>query len=368
MQPTSTRRLHWIIYLFLASLSNTKHIPSLLTPPRKPTKIEIDGDLTSFHPTGNFDERGKTVTKITRRDFIQKTAQTAAAIGILGGIVPAMTAEPQIQKRTLGKTGYKATVLGFGGAYLNKEITKEDAVSVLHKAIDSGINYIDTAANYGGGLSEEYIGEVMKTRRKEVFIATKTNLRGKDESAEQIDTSLRKLKTDCLDLIQIHYVNTEEELKKVIAIDGSLSAVVEAKKAGKTRFIGITAHNWPLLAAALEVYPFDTVLLPLSALDYSSYEFSTIILPVVEKHDIGVIGMKSLGGGVLMEYLSVKECLTYSFSMPAAVTVVGMKSIAEVEENAAVARSFVNMGPEELDSMHAKVKEAVPPDKHGWNK
>jgi predicted aldo/keto reductase-like oxidoreductase len=314
------------------------------------------------------------VTKITRRDFIQKTAQTAAAIGILGGIVPAMTAEPQIQKRTLGKTGYKATVLGFGGAYLNKEITKEDAVSVLHRAIDLGINYIDTAASYGEGLSEEYVGEVMKTRRKEVFIATKTNLRGKDESAEQIDTSLGKLKTDCLDLIQIHYVNTEEELKKVIAIDGSLSAVVEAKKAGKTRFIGITAHNWPLMAAALEVYPFDTVLLPLSALDYSLYEFSTMILPVVEKHNIGVIGMKSLGGGallgggVLKEYLSVKECLTYSFNMPAAVTVVGMKSIAEVEENAAVARSFVSMGPEELDSMHAKVKEAVPPDKHSWNK
>jgi len=99
-----------------------------------------------------------------------------------------------------------------------------------------------------------------------------------------------------------------------------------------------------------------------------------MILPVVEKYDIGVVGMKSLGGGallgggVLKEYLSVKECLTYSFSMPAAVTVVGMKSIAEVEENAAVARSFVSMKPEELDSMHAKVKEAVPPDKHGWNK
>jgi len=314
------------------------------------------------------------MTKITRRDFIRKTAQTAAAIGIFSSIEPAMTAEPQIQKRTLGKTGYKATVLGFGGAYLNKEITKEDAVSVLHRAIDLGINYIDTAANYGGGLSEEYVGEVMKTRRKEVFIATKTDLRMKDESAEQINTSLRKLKTDCLDLIQIHYVNTEEELKKVIAKNGSLSAVVEAKEAGKTRFIGITAHNWPLLAAALEVYPFDTVLLPLSALDYSFYEFSTMILPVVEKYDIGVVGMKSLGGGallgggVLKEYLSVKECLTYSFSMPAAVTVVGMKSIAEVEENAAVARSFVSMKPEELDSMHAKVKEAVPPDKHGWNK
>lgn len=314
------------------------------------------------------------MTKITRRDFIQKTAKTAAAIGVLGSIEPVMAAKPQIQKRTLGKTGYEASVLGFGGAYLNKEITKEDAVSVLHKAIDSGINYIGTAANYGGGLSEEYIGEVMKTRRKEVFIATKTDLRGKDESAEQINTSLRKLRTDFLDLIQLHYVNTEEELKKVIVKNGSLSAVVEAKKAGKARFIGVTAHNWPVLAAALEVYPFDTVLLPLSALDYSSYEFSTMILPVVEKHNIGVVGMKSLGGGALLgggilrDYLSVKECLTYSFSMPAAVTVVGMKSIAEVEENVAIARSFVSMGQEELDSMHTKIKAVFPPDKHGWNK
>ncbi len=314
------------------------------------------------------------MTKITRRDFIQKTAKAAAAIGVLGSIEPVMAAEPQIQRRTLGKTGYKATVLGFGGAYLNKEITKEDAVSVLHKAIDSGINYIDTAANYGDGLSEEYIGEVMKTRRKEVFIATKTDLRGKDESAEQINTSLRKLRTDFLDLIQLHCVNTEAELKKVMARNGSLSAVVEAKKAGKTRFIGITAHNWPVLAAALEVYPFDTVLLPLSALDYSFYDFSTMILPVVEKHNIGVIGMKSLGGGVLSgggilrDYLSVKECLTYSFSMPAVVTVVGMKSVAEVEENVAVARSFVSMKPEELDSMHAEVKAVYPPDMHSWNK
>lgn len=314
------------------------------------------------------------MTKITRRDFIQKTAKVVAAMGVLGSIEPVMAAEPQIQRRTLGKTGYKATVLGFGGAYLNKEITKEDAVSVLHKAIDSGINYIDTAANYGDGLSEEYIGEVMKTRRKEVFIATKTDLRGKDESAEQINTSLRKLRTDFLDLIQLHCVNTEAELKKVMARNGSLSAVVEAKKAGKTRFIGITAHNWPVLAAALEVYPFDTVLLPLSALDYSFYDFSTMILPVVEKHNIGVIGMKSLGGGVLSgggilrDYLSVKECLTYSFSMPAVVTVVGMKSVAEVEENVAVARSFVSMKPEELDSMHAEVKAVYPPDMHSWNK
>ncbi len=314
------------------------------------------------------------MTKMTRRDFIQKTTKAVAAIGVLGSIEPVMAAEPQIQRRTLGKTGYKATVLGFGGAYLNKEITKEDAVSVLHKAIDSGINYIDTAANYGDGLSEEYIGEVMKTRRKEVFIATKTDLRGKDESAEQINTSLRKLRTDFLDLIQLHCVNTEAELKKVMAKNGSLSAVVEAKEAGKTRFIGITAHNWPVLAAALEVYPFDTVLLPLSALDYSFYDFSTMILPVVEKHNIGVIGMKSLGGGALLgggilrDYLSVKECLTYSFSMPAAVTVVGMKSVAEVEENVAVAGSFVSMKPEELDSMHAEVKAVYPPDMHSWNK
>jgi len=136
-----------------------------------------------------------------------------------------MTAEPQIQKRTLGKTGYKATVLGFGGAYLNKEITKEDAVSVLHRAIDLGINYIDTAANYGGGLSEEYVGEVMKTRRKEVFIATKTDLRMKDESAEQINTSLRKLKTDCLDLIhplcQYRRGVKESDIQKWIAFGGS---------------------------------------------------------------------------------------------------------------------------------------------------
>ena len=306
--------------------------------------------------------------RITRRDFIQKTAQAAVAISIFSGVEPVISAEPQIQKRLLGKTGYKATILGLGGGYLTGEMTKEDAASIVNKVIDSGINYIDTAANYGDGLSEEYIGEVMKTRRKEVFLATKTNLRGKDESSEQINTSLRRLKTDCLDLIQLHYVNTEEELKKVLAKDGSLSAVVEAKKAGKVRFIGITAHNWLPLAAALEVYPFDTVLLPLSALDYSFYEFSTIILPVIERHNIGVIGMKSLGGGVLKDYLSIKECLTYSLSMPAIVTIVGMKSVAEVEENAAIARSFVSMKPEELDSMHARVEAAVPADKHGWNK
>ena len=306
--------------------------------------------------------------KMTRRDFIQKTAQTAAVIGILGSIEPVIAAEPEIQKRLLGKTGYEATILGLGGGYLTKEMTKEDAVSIVNKVIDSGINYIDTAANYGDGISEEYIGEVMKTRRKEVFLATKTNLRGKDESAEQINTSLRKLNTDCLDLLQLHYVNTEDELKKVISKNGSLSAVDEAKKAGKTRFVGVTAHNWPLLSAALEVYPFDTVLLPISALDYSFYEFSTMILPVAKKYNIGVICMKSLGGGVLKDYLSIKECLNYSMSMPTTVTIVGMKSTAEVEDNVAIARSFVSMKPEELDSMHAKVEAIVPPDKHGWNK
>jgi aryl-alcohol dehydrogenase-like predicted oxidoreductase len=306
--------------------------------------------------------------KITRRVFIRKTAQTTAVIGILSSVEPVISAEPQIQKRLLGKTGYKATILGLGGGYLTKEMKKEDAVSIVNKVIDSGINYIDTAANYGDGFSEEYIGEVMKTRRKEVFLATKTNLRGKGESTEQINASLKKLNTDHLDMLQLHYVNTEDELKKVLDKDGSLSAVVEAKKAGKTRFIGITAHNWPLLAAALEVYPFDTVLLPVSALDHSFSEFSAMILPVVKKHNVGVICMKSLGGGVLKDYLSIKDCLIYSMSMPVTVTIVGMKSVNEVEDNVSIARSFVSMKPEELDSMHAKVKSAVPVDKHGWNK
>ncbi len=306
--------------------------------------------------------------KMSRRDFLQKTAQVATTIGILGSIETTISAEPEIQKRLLGKTGYKATILGFGGGYLTGEMSKEDAVSIVNRAIDLGINYIDTAANYGDGFSEEYIGEVMKTRRKEVFLATKTNLRGKDESSEQINTSLKRLKTDYLDLIQLHYVNTEEELKKVLDKNGSLPAVIEAKEAGKARFIGITAHNWPLLAAALQVYPFDAVLLPLSVLDYSFSEFSAMVLPAVEKYNIGVIGMKSLGGGILKDYLSVKDCLVYSMSMPADVTIVGMKSIEEVEDNVAIAKSFVGMEPEELDSMHKRIKGIVPEDKHGWNK
>src|SRR5215213_4337719 len=209
-----------------------------------------------------------------------------------------------VPRRPLGKTGVAVPIIGYGTAPLGK-IKIMDApllnksVKLLNHAIDQGITYLDTSPDYG---SQPKLGEVMKTRRDEVFLATKINKRRKDDVLKELQQNLKELQTDHVDLIQVHAVNTMADLEAALAPDGALPALEEARRQGMTRFIGITGHARPwVLARALERFDFDTVLVATGPVDRLVSSPEEIVLPVAQRKQAGVIAMKVFGHGSLKQ-------------------------------------------------------------------
>jgi aryl-alcohol dehydrogenase-like predicted oxidoreductase len=270
-----------------------------------------------------------------------------------------------VQKRRLGRTGWEATILGFGGAYIGlHDLSMQEAEAVVNRALDLGVNYVDTATAYAD--SQEKIGQVMGSRRDQVFLSTKVLERTKAEAAEEIRQSLRKLQTDHVDLLQIHAASNREILEQIFADGGSLEAVVEAQRAGLTRFVGITSHREPpVLVEALRRFDFDTVLVPISMLDHFVDDFLPHILPIARERDMGVIGMKPLASTVLPD---VEAALRWAFSQPQHVIIPGMSSIEHVERDVAVAESFVPLSEAEQAAMLEQVKPLAKAENLYWRK
>jgi aryl-alcohol dehydrogenase-like predicted oxidoreductase len=274
--------------------------------------------------------------KISRREFIKKTSTAIIGAGLVG--IKGSSAE--IEKRELGKTGLKVTILGLGCAQIGALRNFKLAVEIIETAIDLGINYIDTASTYGD--AEEKVGEVMRSRRNEVVLATKTLQRDKESSWREINTSIERLKTDYVDVLQIHSVNTMAELDKITSKNGSLYSVIKAKEQGLCKHIGITGHTRPeVIKEALNRFDFETVLVPLSSVDKLLNDFGDVIFPVAKKKNVGVIAMKVLSDGRVTDF--VEDSLRYVFSLPISTAIVGVKSIAELKQNVEIAKNFVPM-------------------------
>lgn len=233
-----------------------------------------------------------------------------------------------MRTRQLGRTGLQVSPLGFGAMHLPK-ITQAQANQLLHYALDRGITYIDTAANYGHGDSEEKLGKAIHSRRSEYVLATKTAKRSYQEARSEIEGSLRRLQTDYIDILQIHYVNEVQEYQQIMTEDGAIRAAEELKKMGYIGHIGITGHRPELLAKWIDRYAFDTVLFHLNmAQPFSRRD----LIPAAQRLEVGMIAMKPLSGGFLAD---VTEALRYSYDSPAHIVLSGMKSIADVETNLA---------------------------------
>lgn len=285
--------------------------------------------------------------KLTRREFIKKTGATIIGAGLIGF-------ENVIEKRKLGKTGLNVTMLGLGCAQIGSIRNFKQAVKIVETAIDLGINYIDTASTYGD--SEKKVGEVMKSRRKEVILATKTLQRDKESSWQEINTSLERLKTDYVDILQIHSVNTMYELDKITSKNGSLYAVIRAKEEGLCKHIGITGHRNPeVIKEALNRFDFETVLVPLSPVDKLLNDFGDVIFPIAKKKNIGVIAMKVLADGRYTKFIS--ESLRYVFSLPISTAIVGMQTLDELKQNVEIAKNFVPMTQSEIQNFIEKTKK-----------
>lgn len=285
--------------------------------------------------------------KISRREFIKKTSTAIIGAGLVG--IKGSSAE--IEKRELGKTGLKVTILGLGCAQIGALRNFKLAVEIIETAIDLGINYIDTASTYGD--AEEKVGEVMRSRRNEVVLATKTLQRDKESSWREINTSIERLKTDYVDILQIHSVNTMAELDKITSKNGSLYSVIKAKEQGLCKHIGITGHTRPeVIKEALNRFDFETVLVPLSSVDKLLNDFSDVIFPVAKKKNVGVIAMKVLSDGRVTDF--VEDSLRYVFSLPISTAIVGVKSIVELKQNVEIAKNFVPMTKKEIDALIEK--------------
>jgi predicted aldo/keto reductase-like oxidoreductase len=216
-------------------------------------------------------------------------------------------------------------------------------VDVIHRALDQGVNYCDTAPAYAGSL--DYYGAALGDRRREVFLASKTHDRTRSGSLRLLDESLRRLRTDRLDLWQLHDLRTRADLDRVFARDGAIEALIEARAQNRVRFLGITGHHDPaILMEAMRRFDFDTVLVALNAADVHRLSFIASVLPEALRRRMGIIGMKVCAQGALLGpgKLSMEEAMSYVLSLPGVSTVVvGCRTPAEVDDNAGIARHFV---------------------------
>lgn len=290
------------------------------------------------------------MTDISRRDFVKAGATGTAAL-LLGSKAATGQAAAMLE-RTLGRTGHKVRLFSLGGqATLEKPGTHDESIAIIHKAIDLGVNYIDTA-RYGNGISQTYIGEVMKTRRKEVFLATKTRDRTRDGSLKLLEESLRLLQTDRLDLWQLHNITTTEELDQIFGKDGAIEALRKAKDEKITRFLGITGHFDPdVLIDGINRFDFDTILMALNPSDPHLLPFQTRLLPLANQKKMGIIAMKIPARGRLFRtggITSMKDAMTYVLSKPVHTVIVGCDNVKHVEENVQIAREFQPLSADRL--------------------
>ena len=274
-----------------------------------------------------------------------------------------------VPKRTFGKTAQKLTIIGQAGGRFPL-ISFEEAKAVTQRAYDVGINYFDSAHSYWEGRSEEVYGEVLAPFRQEVFITTKTDKRSREGAETELQLSLKRLKTDYVDLWQIHSVTTMDDVEKIFAPGGEIGAFEAAKKAGKCRFIGFTGHHDPQshLAMLARYRHFDTILMPLNAADPSYLSFETQVLEEARKQNLGIQGMKSLANAKLLQSFSVKECLTYVLSLPIHCLAVGCTTIGQLEDDVRIAQQLEPYSEQEMARMRERAQGLSGPGLEDWKR
>lgn len=298
-----------------------------------------------------------------RRTFLR----TAAAGSIsLPALRATRSAASPLPRRTLGSTGLDVTILGLGCATLGYgPLSVEEGAQIVDACIDGGINYIDCASSYGN--AEEKVGMVMKHRRSEVVLATKCLERGKDNAWREINRSLERLQTGAVDLLQVHAINSMRDIDRISADDGSLQAAIRAKDEKLCRFIGLTGHTRPhVIAAAMERYPFATILCPLSSTDTLVNDFGPVVFPLAKERGCGVIAMKVLAAGEMVSHPG--RSLRYSMSMPVSTAIVGMVSVNEVRENISAAAGFVPMSAADMRALEEETRPSATTDVMWWKR
>jgi predicted aldo/keto reductase-like oxidoreductase len=250
----------------------------------------------------------------------------------------------------LGRTGEKVSCIGMGGSHIGQpKLSSEEAVRLIRQALDQGLNFLDNSWDYNEGESEIRMGKALRDGyRQRAFLMTKFDGRTEEEAANQIDESLRRLQTDHVDLLQLHEVIRFDDADRFFAPGGAVEALENARKAGKTRYIGFTGHKDPrihlymLECAQAHNFHFDTVQMPINALDAHFRSFGKMVVPEAQRLEIGILGMKSMGDGVILKtnVITAVECLEYSLTQPISVLITGIDSQSVLDQALKVADSF----------------------------
>ncbi len=299
-----------------------------------------------------------TSDNIGRRQLLKSTLAGAAGLSFgrtgierLATLAGAEEKVCSMPKRRLGRTGHEVTIFSLGGeAAVDRPDNEDEAVEIINHALDIGVNYIDTAPRYGRGVSEEHIGKVMKERRDEVFLATKSHDYSYDGTMRLVEQSLERLQTDYLDLYQHHAVDRESQLDQIGRPDGAFHAFEKLQDEGVIKYKGITGHSPRIILEALDRNDYDCVLITLNAahMTMSHPEYMEEFLSVAAERDVGVIAMKVISrGGVLERGLTMEQALNYTLSFPVATAIVGISELWQLDENAKIACNFEKLSEEE---------------------
>lgn len=314
-----------------------------------------------------------------RRDFIKAAiAATAplAAESIFESAARAAPPAPDIAEtvegemiyRPLGRTGEKVSLIGVGGYHVGFQKDEQESIHIIRTAIDHGVTFMDNCWDYNGGESERRMGKALRDGyRKKVFLMTKIDGRTKDSATRQLGESLKRLQTDHLDLLQFHEIIRLEDPDRIFAENGALEAARAAQKAGKVRFLGFTGHKDPLVhLRMLEIarehdFRFDAVQMPLNVMDAHFRSFGKQVLPVLVKEQIGVLGMKPMGSGVILasKVVGPVECLHYAMSLPTSVVITGIDSIDVLRQDLKAVRDFRPLGSDRMAALLRRTAAAA---------
>lgn len=308
-----------------------------------------------------------------RREFLQASLAASAALSLAAGSRGDDASAKGLPTRPLGKTGVNVSIVCLGGWHIRAVKDDNQAIKIMHAALDEGLTFFDNAWDYHDGGSEEIMGKAlsMDGKRKQCFLMTKNCGRDAKTVQQHLDDSLRRLRTDHIDLVQFHEINYDNDPDWIIE-RGGLEVMLKAQKAGKVRFLGFTGHKDPRIhLAMLKRHKWDTVQMPINICDYFYRSFQRQVVPEANKRGIAPLGMKSLGGGsdhkgrfVAAGVCSAAEARRYALSQDIASLVCGIDSMEVLKQDIGIARNFKRLREEELKALRDKVKLVAGDGRH----
>lgn len=302
-----------------------------------------------------------------RRRFLQTAAASTLMTSLSKKLSHASGTE-NVPMRTLGRSGEKLSMVGLGGYHIGMQSDEQESIRIVRSALDQGINFLDNCWDYNGGQSEIRMGKALRDGyRQKAFLMTKIDGRTKQMASQQLEESLRRLQTDHIDLLQFHEVIRDSDPDRIFAKGGGMEAVLEAKKAGKVRYIGFTGHKSPdihlkmLNTAFTHNFTFDAVQMPLNVMDAHYDSFEKKVLPVLIEHKIGVLGMKPMGDKIILNSKTAApiECLHYAMNLPTSVVITGCDSMKILQQALDAARSFRPMSSSDEAALLGKTAPAA---------